>query len=118
MLDATGENENGFERATTEWCEDLCWRDREREGLLPMGATNRLANAGRALHGARTIAKMLVEDRRGKLHASEEDGIHYCGLTSMEIEGLGVAMLELMDCAGVGLEQVRDNHLGHLGKPR
>jgi hypothetical protein len=91
--------------AFTEWGHDLDWREFTEQ--LPFATINQFAKANRAIVASHGIAKMLVEDARGRRQAAEDDRVVYTGMSDAQLEVLELALIELGSVAQGCMEAIR-----------
>lgn len=91
--------------AFTGWGHDLDWEEFAKQ--LPGSVITQLAKTNRAVVANLGIAKMLVEDARGKRQVEEDDRATYAGFSASQLEVLELAMVELGRLAQTCLENIR-----------
>lgn len=109
----TGTAPEGANEAVTKWVDDEQWEALDEQ--LSVGVWRRLAGVNRALYASNHIAGMLVRDARGKAYAHDIDTVTYDGLDAMDVEALGLALVELGARAETLLAEVRENDHGCCG---
>lgn len=87
------------------WGHDSDWEEFAKQ--LPGAVITQLAKANRAVVASHGIAKMLVEDARGKRQMAEDDRIVHDGFSDSQVEVLELALVELGSLAQTCLENIR-----------
>lgn len=95
------------EQASTDHFIDRAWWGIGEAGHLPPGMAHRLRRADRSLFAGGQIARMLVGDSHAKQEAGDT-GKSYNGLDQLDVEALGIALVELLDVACAALDEVRE----------
>lgn len=97
-------------QAITEHFTERHWR----ESKLPSGVANRLKHVDRCIQAIDALTRMMAEDRRGKEDARDQ-GETYEGIRPYELDGLGLAVEELLSGAMKSIEEIREDRYGCNG---